>query len=360
MEKSLFAQYTDKYLSAIVLAVIEKLNDSNKALTYRFRNLLKKEFSVTGTWESITGNNIRMAADLVAMDSPLPLKNRGAISKASGDIPKLGLELALNEKQLSDIDTIIATNKNASQVIAKIFADTPTVITAIYERLEAMFLNGLSTGAFLVETDNEGIGVRVDFGMPTANKFGVKVLWSNPTTAKPLDDFQRVWEKANADGNTISKVYMDSKTINALLNTDQMKQQYAFSAGFTGSNVPTPTLEMANKALNDRFSFTIEKVDRAIKVQKDGKTDTIKPFKEGMVVFTDGGQLGTLVWTTSVEQNHPVAGVSYTTAEDYILASKYRTNRPSLKEYTSSQARVIPVITEIDKIYHIDSNTVQA
>lgn len=360
MEKSLYAQYVDKYLSAIVIGVVEKLNDSNKALTYRFRSLLKKEYSVTGTWESLIGNNLRVSADVVAMDSPLPLKNRGALRKAAGDIPKIGMELFLSEKQISDIDAMIASGRDRKQIVEKILADTPRVITGIYERLEAMFLQGLSTGMILVDTDNEGIGVRLDFGFQTENKFGVKVLWSTPATAKPMDDFQRVYDKALADGNTISKVYMDSKTLNTLLSTDQMKQLYAFAAGFTGGNVPVPTLEQANKALNDKFSFTIERVDRAMKVQKDGVTKTIKPFKEGMVVFTDGDVLGSLVWTNTAEANHPVAGVNYATSEEYLLTSRYRVNRPTFREYTASQARVLPVIQDVDKIYHLDSTTVQA
>ena len=359
MEKSLYAQYAEKYLQAIVLGIVEKLNDDKRALTYRFRQMLKKEFSLSGTWESLLGKNLRVAADVVAMDSPLPLKNRGAISKANGDIPKLGMQLFLNERQMTEIDAMIASGKDVNQVLSKIFADSTHVITGVYERLEAMFLEGLSTGTTVVDTNNEGTGIRIDYGYLTENKFGVKVLWNTPATAKPLDDFQRVYNKAIADGNVITKVYMDTTTINALLNTDQMKQQYAFASGFTGGNVPTPTLEQANTALNARFGFTIERVDRAIKTQKNGVTTTVKPFKEGMVVFTDGGQVGSLVWATLAEANHPVQGVTYATAEDFILTSKYRKNDP-LREYTSSQARVVPVINDVDKIYTIDSKQVQA
>ncbi|GIM60085.1 hypothetical protein CAPN008_01350 [Capnocytophaga canis] len=358
MEKSLYAQFAEKYLPAIVLGVVEKLNEQKTGLTYQHRLMLRKEFSLSGTWESLLGKNLRVAADVVAMDSPLPLKNRGAISKANGDIPKLGMQLFLNEKQMTEIDAMIASGRDINQIVAKIFADAPHVITGIYERLECMFLEGLSTGATVVDENNEGTGIRLDYGYLTENKFGVKVLWSTPATAKPLDDFQRVVDKAIADGNSVSKAYMDTKTINALLNCDQMKQQYAFASGFTGGNVPTPTLEQANVALNARFGFTIERVDRAIKTQKNGETKTTKPFKEGMVVFTDGGQVGSLVWSPLAESNHPVQGVSYATAEEFILTSKYRKNDP-LREYTSSQARVVPVIDNVDKIYTIDSKQVQ-
>ena len=59
------------------------------------------------------------------------------------------------------------------------------------------------------------------------------------------------------------------------------------------------------------------------------------------------------------EQDAPVAGVSYQTADDFILVSKYRKNDP-LAEFTSSQARVVPVICNVEQIYQIDTNLVTA
>jgi hypothetical protein len=56
-------------------------------------------------WSTLTVNSTIVAADIVAMDSPLPLKKRDAIGAANGEITKLGMKKKLTEKQLSDIDT---------------------------------------------------------------------------------------------------------------------------------------------------------------------------------------------------------------------------------------------------------------
>jgi len=79
-EQSLFIEHIDKYMKGIVVRVVEKLNDKqNNELTYLHKQMLRKEFSVSGKWETISTLNTRVSADFVAMDSSLPLKRRDAI-----------------------------------------------------------------------------------------------------------------------------------------------------------------------------------------------------------------------------------------------------------------------------------------
>jgi hypothetical protein len=360
MEQSLFIQWVNKYFPGITVRVVETLNDTKNPLTYLHRRMLRKDFSVTGKWEALNSTFTMVAADVVAMDSSLPLKKRDAISKANGDIPKMGMELKLNERQLTDLDTLVATGASDSQILAKLFADTPKVIGGIWERNEAMFLEGLSTGVTLV-TDDENVGtaVRLDFGYPTANKFGVTTVWSN-TASKPLDDIKRVVDKAKLDGNNITRVMMDSTTFDYFAATTQVKERYAFTVGFVGSNIIVPDLQQVNRMLTSLHGFTIELVDRAVRTEKNGTQTAAKPWGVGMVVFLTSDNVGSLVWARLAEMNHPVPNVSYSTVDDFILVSKFRNNKPSLSEHTSSQARVVPVISNVDQIYQLDRATVQA
>ena len=81
MEKSLYFNYIQKFFPKLVLGVTEKLNGVNDgALSYMHKNLLNTEYSVDGRWESLTGSYTRVAADVVAMDSELPLKKRFSFS----------------------------------------------------------------------------------------------------------------------------------------------------------------------------------------------------------------------------------------------------------------------------------------
>lgn len=364
MEQSLFIQWVQKFFPGIIVRTVETLNDTTREQPYLHLQMLRPVFSLTGKWESLSASFSLVAADVVAMDSSLPVKSRDRISQASGDIPKMGIELSLNETELTNLDVLIASGATNGQIIAKLFADTPRAIAAIYERNEAIFLEGLSTGVALVDDpENVGIGIRCDFKYKAANKFGVAVLYTSPATARPFDDIKRVIAKAKKDGNQIREVYTDSETLDAIAETDQAKQMFAFGQNMPVVdlvNVPAPDDEQLNTVAKRRFGFVFIRVDRTVKVERNAVRTDIKPFSEGKMVFVANRMVGELTYARLAEENHKEAGVEYVKANEYILASKFRVTTPSLKEVTRAQARVVPVITAIDEIYLLDTKTVQA
>lgn len=357
MEQSNFIQYLKRFFGGIVMAVVTKLNDTKNPLVYYHKRFLKPEYSVDGKWESVNAANTLVMADVVAMDSTLPLKKRDSISKANGDIPKMGMELRLNEKQMTDIDTLALYPGREPQLLAKLFRDTPKVIGGIAERNEAITLESLSTGMCVVDDiENTGTGIRMDYQLK--NKFGASVLWSN-TSSKPLDDFARIKSAATLNGDVISKFLMDRTAFNNMIATTQLKERYAFSIGYVGSLLQSPDFDQVNNLLQKNFGFTIEIIERAVRYEKNGVQTVQTPWATGAVLGITSENLGLIMWATLAEVNHPVAGVEYQTADEYILVSKYRTNKP-LAEWTSSQARVVPVLTNTDQLYLLDSTTVQA
>jgi hypothetical protein len=293
------------------------------------------------------------------MDSSLPLKRRDSIGKASGDIPKVGMELSLNEQELTDLDTMVATREPESAIVAKLFQDTARVIGGIYEKNEYAFLLGLSTGVTLVEDNkNTGTGIRLDFKYPAENKFGVSKALSDVTSTPLTDIDQRILAKAEADGKRVIKIMVDKPTFRSIAKTNEARDLYASFVENYGTNKPIPNITKLNQAVEDEYGYTFEIVDRSVIIEKNGNRTPVKPWAEGALVAITTEVVGTLTHAKLAEQNHPVAGVTYETVDDYILVSKYRQNKPALSEYTSSQARVVPVIGET--VYLMDSKTVQA
>ena len=96
-----------------------------------YKNLLNPDFSADGKWASILADYSRVAADVVSLDSELPLKKRDSLSTATGDIPKLGMKLYLTEKQMKDIDNMIAQGLSVNLIINKIFADVLKVFGSV-------------------------------------------------------------------------------------------------------------------------------------------------------------------------------------------------------------------------------------
>lgn len=353
MKESLFVKYTS-WLSAIILGVVTKINGGKTELSYLHKSMLTEELSTDLKWSTLTVNSTIVAADIVAMDSPLPLKKRDAIGTANGEITKLGMKKKLTEKQLSDIDTLVAKKVENKVIIEKIFNDAVSCTMGIYEKVEYVFLHALSTGIALIEdTENVGTGIRIDYGYSDANKFGVVKAWSD-TAAKPLDDIQRVIKEARSKGVSLKFMMMDQNTFDNLAANEQTRQYFAFSQNFVGSSVPVPDQEQVNMMLQKRYKLTIIIVDRTVITERDGARTVQTPWAENKVVFLETQKVGRLVYGILAEETRQSKAATYAKAGKYILLKKWSEEEP-FSEHTSSQALAIPVIDAVDSIYLLDS-----
>lgn len=354
MEQSLFIDWIKQYFPALVLRKVETLNDENMLPTYLFKKYLKKKFSVDGKWTSLSVNNQLVRAEIIALDSSIPLKSRASLGKATGDIPKIAMEFQIREQELTELNTLMAIGQQ-SQAIEKFFADTPMVIGGQMEAIEQMFLELLSSGVCeLTDAEVVGTGVRLDAGYLAKNKFDSDLPWSN-TSATPITDLQQLIDEATADQKRIQTFLMDRATYNKLKASEEGKSLYAVAIGNFGTTLPTPNEIQFNQAFKDSLGADIQIVERSIRTQRDGVNTTVTPWKAGSVIGITTNDLGSYVWAALAERTSPVAGVSYETADEFILVSKFRLNRPSLMEVTNSQSRVAPVIDNVEAIYLLDS-----
>lgn len=362
MKQSKFIKYIEKFFTGVVLAIVARLNGTTNPLTYDHRRHLTKTFSYDGNWQSFTQHNSAVAADVISMDSELPVKRRDALSRASGEVPKQGMELSMNEKQLTTLQRLAATPGLEAQMHTQLFQDTPKVITGVFERNEAIFLEALSTGVCVVEdAENEGTAVRLDFGFLPENKFGATdAVWSNAGSSKPVDDLLRMQAQAATTGNRIIRFKMDRTAFNNFAKSTQVKEMVAFYLGFVGTAIPVPNLARVNEALQANHTFSIEIVDRKVTIEKKDVRTVTTPWADGAVVGIVSENLGNLVWSTLAEANQRAEGVSYEIADDFILVSRFLMTYPTLKEVTRSQALVVPILTNTDAIYLLDTKSVQA
>ncbi len=358
MKESLFAKYTS-WLSAIILGVVTKINGGKTELSYLHKSMLTEELSTDLKWSTLSINGIVVAADIVAMDSPLPLKKRDAIGTANGEIAKLGMKKKLTEKQLSDIDTLVAKKVENKVIIEKIFNDAVSCTMGILEKVEYVFLEALSTGVALIEdTENVGTGIRVDYGYPLANKFGASIVWSD-ATAKPLDDIQRVLKAARAKGVSLKLILMDQNTFDNFAKNDQVRQYFAFSQNFVGGSIPVPNQEQVNGMLLGNYRLQITIVDRTVITERDGTRTVQTPWAANKVVFLETAKVGRLVYGILAEETRQSKAATYVKAGKYILIKKWSEEEP-FSEHTSSQALALPVIDAVDSIYLLDSEEATA
>ena len=358
MNASFFTEYLEKWFAPIVQKVTELINGKKEEQTLFHKTMLTEEFSPDLKWGGKEINGSIVAADVVSLESTLPLKKRDSLRTASGDIPKLGLKLRKGEKALQDIQTMIAKGMSEEQIAKKIFDDIPKVVKGIDVRKEIMFLQALSTGVTLIEDDqNTGVGIRTDFGYKADNIFRSKLPWGS-TGYVPQDDIEEVLDKAQADGNRVTVMMISKKYFNLMKNSTQGKVIAANFNNFiytTTANLPVPSRAGFLAALEDLYSVKVVIVDSTFRVEKDGVQSNITPWEDGNVAFLYDNVVGRLVYGTLAEKTFPVPGVVYQDGAQGTLVSKYSKNEP-LEEFTAGQALAIPVIDGVNSIYLLQAD----
>lgn len=344
-----------------MVAITERLNEKRQAqLPYLYKTLLDPVFSPDGRWISVLAEYTRVAADVVSLDSELPLKSRDVIETASGTIPKMGMKLYLTEKQMKDIDAMIAQNMPLGRIVDAIFSDTQRVIEGVWERIEDLFLSELSTG-YGVSSRNNGTGIRINMNLYEQNKFATTSAWTaNDST--PLDDIQRLVDKSIDDQNLITDAYLDDHALGLLYRNGQVRAQFAFNQGIAtdGSSViPVLDFDKVAQIFLTKWNIRLHRVARKVKTEINGVKQNHSPWQKGIISFVCDETLGSLVWTNVAEATRPVEGVLYQTVDEYLLTSKYSLTDP-LREFTASQAMVLPILNNVDRIYLFDTQSVQA
>lgn len=344
-------------LEPVTLAVRETYNGENLPQQYYHRRFLVPKYSFDGTWDMKTTNNRLIVADIVALDSSLPLKSRPSVSKNNGELPKIGTERSLNEKEHRQIRLLQRAGGEDAAIGRTFFQDVPAVYGGVLEQWEALTLQAMSEGIILVtETTNVGTGIRVDFNYPVANLSNAAIIWGN-TGYTPVTDLNGLAKKARDNGSPIRLFFMNQNSLDLLLASDEAKNLFANSMGLA-SGTFSPTLEQINILLRTRWGYALEVIDRTVTYEVNGVQTTLEPWKDGQVVGVNTEIVGSLVYSDVEEYSAQVEGVTYALGENNLVVKQYRLVRPSLKQVTASEAVSMPVLSEIDRMYKLDTTAV--
>lgn len=371
-QQSIFQEFIDKIWPKLNLYISEKTNGTNRELTYLHKQRLTPVYSPDQKYEISSVNNRRVAADMVAMDSPLPIKKRSKVASSNGTLPKIGMRKNMNETDINQVN--IMRNQMESmpegsnnrkqryqQILRRLANDGEACSVGIDERNEFNYLYGISNGIVLVEVMNDdengnsGIGMRVNYGYLASNL--LKPIVANEVTG---DDFENVQTKADALGITIQTAMVSKSLLNQIrksrwareLAADYKEQPYT-----DATKLPAPSQKAFLDAFENEYGYSMIVVDRSILLEKNGKDIPVKPFNPNRIIFLPNASIdGSLVYGTLAEATAPADGVTYTTVDEYKLISRQRTNEPSLLESTKGQAMVLPVIEDVESIIVLDTS----
>ncbi|MCM1361753.1 MAG: major capsid protein [Clostridiales bacterium] len=365
MLKTMFAEYLERVMPKLP-TLIEKVNGKRKKpIVYLHKEMLRREYSPDQKWASASVDTSLVAADMVAMDSPLSPKTRPTLTTASGNLPKIGIYRVMKESQINRINLMRSQQRPFVEIAQALSQDPVDCSNSIDERNELNFLQGLSEGVVIVQdADDPSIGLRIDFMYPKENTFGVAVK-----DEIEYEDIRRPLKKADDDGNAISVIMLSKEAHTRLRNTQWARELVANYRGQTvvdPSNLPVPTASAFNDAFaDDNGGVTFRVVDRTVLLEKNGKKVPFKPFNANNLIYlTDDSQVGALVWGTLAEvaeMNNATRETAaiYSVVDQFKLISRYRTTNP-YQEHTTAQAMCLPVIENVDQIYMLRLDEAEA
>ena len=354
-QSSLFLKYILSFFP-ILKTLIEKINGKRKnELTYLHKDtsILRRVYSPDNKWEADTVDTSYVAADYVAVDSPVPLKSRDKISTASGKLPKMGMKKSLKESEILQLRMMESQGGQVAEIRRKLAQDPVACSVGIDERNEYALLYGLSNGYVAVrDDDNPKELLRIKYRYLPDNILGVADKDEGVTVA----DLKNCIERVANDGNTIIKFWIGKSKFDSLKKAQDARELVANYRGQTydsQTKLPVPTASAFQEAFLDETGVSFQIINRTVRLEHDGDKKSVKPWNNNMIIGVCSDMIGALVYGQVAEATNRVAGVTYQQI-DYKLISQFSTTDP-LKETTAVQAYCLPVIEDVDTIYQIDT-----
>ena len=165
MKKSLIKEVTENDLQAVV--------DAYTLDEFYYPSIFPIMFTPTLTWRALSGEyGINVAADVVSYNSAAPKKTRNVIERLTGKIPKVEIMRVKEETDLNEYQHLqyyYGSEEGQRALMNWVYADTDFCFNGVNARLEWLALRALSTGGFVLDSNNNAGTVTettVDFGVP--------------------------------------------------------------------------------------------------------------------------------------------------------------------------------------------------
>ncbi|WP_018674846.1 major capsid protein [Riemerella columbina] len=300
---------------------------------------------------------INAMATVVARDSETPLATREALAKITGEIPAIKRMIPLNENQYRHYMSLlnmpgVKDQQKKMQALKLIWDDVKKVVDAVYNRIDYLALQAVSTGKIDINIDNNPDGIIVpdiDLQMPSENKTTVSTSWSDANNATPIQDIQNIVNASNSD---VAKVLITKTKMLEMMRTKEVRDTLGAFFGLTKASTSAETapltLSRLNKYMAESEMPVFEVVDKKVSVEKNGVPTITSPFEAKNIAFIPDGKLGVIKNALAVEEMNPVEHIKYANS-GRVLVSKWKQNEP-FREYTKAECNAWPVIEAINSI----------
>ena len=316
----------------------------------QYRKFFPTAFNTGLTFGNLEGETgAKVMADVVALDSNVPLKGREFIEKIKGEIPKIEVGRAKNERdffRINELRNAVALYPNnasvKNQLINAIYDDGLFVVNAINARLEHISKSLLSKGVYTTNS-----GVKLDFKVKSKN---ASIDWfnvANASTFDPIKDLRDAQAEALKSGYRYTTAVMDLATFHQFVKSEKVIK---FSASFAQNAfglAQEPTLAQLNNALASQNLPTITIWESYVNEEgKDGTLTAMSGWELGNIHLATSDDFGNTQYTISPEATIDLNETSKSTVSDFILVSVLGEANP-MRVLTKGTAFATPVLNNV-------------
>jgi hypothetical protein len=299
----------------------------------------------------------RVAAHVISYDSKAPEAGRKAIELKYFDIPKTAQSRVKSEKEILE-HAITRAVQGPNAVLDDYFNDIDFVFDSCNARMEWFALQSLSLTKIQLSTTNNPQGIVnetvVDFGMPSANKKVVAVVWStgNKASMTPIVDIKAVVSAARSAGVTFERILMHPDVFDLLTGSTEF--QNACKSLLVGESTVLGMLgvETANKVLTALRLPPITLIETSVGIEaKSGTVTQVNPFSSTHVVFLPSGLIGNMYNGPIAEELEKPLDVLQAKRSNVLVSIKKDFN--PVKIVTKGECNVFPSWPSVDRCYNM-------
>jgi len=299
----------------------------------------------------------RVAANIISYDASTPELGRKSLSVKYFDIPKVAIARRKSEREILEHQITRNIQGNVA-VIEDYFNDLDFCWDGVQSRMEWLALQALSATKVTLTTTNNPLGVinetAIDFGMPSANKEVVGIVWSavDKATVKPITDFTNVMKQGRASGVQLRYALMHNTDFNYMVGS----KEYQDAAKQFLVGEPTvlgyQSVEIANKVMNALRLPQVILIDTYVGIENAAGTVTATdPWATGHVLFSPDLNFGNFYAGPIAEEIEKPLDVVQSKRGPVLLSVRKDFNPSSV--LTKGEANVFPSWSNVDQCFSL-------
>lgn len=322
--------------------------------------------SVGLSFEEILGKyGISIAAATVGDGSKEPVIGQQGVETYANKVLKHAISRALTtaeyRKVLAILDSKSISGEEAKkQLIDIMWGAVSDVTKGVQSKIDMIFLGALSNeGRFTFDDDNNpegGVKGTIDYGMPAGNIATANTEWTGANIADfdPFEDLQALIAAAG-DKVKFSHFLVAPSKLYLILRSNKMR---AAVFGMDKSGAPL-TLVALNQFMETNSLPTFVKISRTCNVKKGKDVYPVTPWNAKNIVAVPEGKLGIIENAYADSELKKEPGVAYSMFER-IRISQWGVGEvqgTNGTEYTKAESLSLPVLTEINGIYTLKTES---